>query len=74
MVTSAVRLSSTFSKDFFSETTGPISYKFHMQPQAKVERKFIYFVQVFDQDGSYAHNHTVKTLKKSSSEPLGGLP
>ena len=32
MVVSGVRRPSTFSKDFSSETTGPISIKFHMQP------------------------------------------
>ena len=39
-------LSVKFSKDFSSETIGPISIKFHMQPLDRGERKFIYFVQV----------------------------
>ena len=32
MVVSGVQCPSTFSKDFSSETTWPISIKFHMQP------------------------------------------
>ena len=43
---SLVRHLSTFPKDFFCETTKPISIKFHMELQAKRERRFIYLVQV----------------------------
>ena len=43
MVASVVHLTSTSSKDFFSETTGPISFKFHMQPPGKgVKKAYIY--------------------------------
>ena len=41
MVGSVVRPSSTFTEDFFSEATGPISIKFHMQTPGK-ERKNLY--------------------------------
>ena len=34
---------STFSKGFFSETTGPISFKFHMQPSSKGGKKVYIF-------------------------------
>ena len=34
---------STFSKDFSSETTGPISIKFHMQPQDRGGKKVYIF-------------------------------
>ena len=34
---------STFSKDFSSENTGPISNKFHMQPLGKGGKKIYIF-------------------------------
>ena len=34
---------STFSKGFFSETTEPISLKFHMQPSSKGGKKVYIF-------------------------------
>ena len=37
------RPSSTFSKDFFSETTGPVSFKFHVQPPGKGGKKIYTF-------------------------------
>ena len=39
MVAFAVHPSSTFSKHFSSESTGPISFKFHMQPPGKEKKK-----------------------------------
>ena len=36
-------LSVKFSKDFSSETTGPISIKFHMQPQDRGGKKVYIF-------------------------------
>ena len=32
-----------FQKGFFSETTGPISFKFHMQPPGQGGKKFSIF-------------------------------
>ena len=64
---------STFSKGFFSETTGPISSKFHMQPSSKGGKK----VNIF-QPSHMTKMATMpiygKTLKKSSPEPLVQLP
>ena len=40
---SSVRRPSTFSKDFSSETTGPISIKFHMQPLDRGGKKVCIF-------------------------------
>ena len=40
---SSVRRPSTFSKDFSSETTGPISIKFHMQPLDRGGKKVYIF-------------------------------
>ena len=33
---------STFSKDFYSETTGPISFKFHIQSSGKGGKKYVF--------------------------------
>ena len=43
VVSVVVRRLSTFSKDFCSETTGPISIKIHMQPAGKGGKKFYIF-------------------------------
>ena len=43
---SAFTCLSTFSKGFSSVTTWRISFKFHMQPPGKGERKLIYLVLV----------------------------
>ena len=40
---SLVRSLSTFSKDFSSEITGLISFKFHSQPPGKVGKKVYIF-------------------------------
>ena len=68
---SSVRRPSTFSKDFSSETTGPISIKFHMQPLDRAGKKVYIF-----RPGHITKMATMpiygKNLKKSSSpEPLG---
>ena len=65
---------STFSEGFFSETTEPISFKFHMQPSTKGGKK----------DDILRPGHMTKiaaipiygkNLKKSSSpDSLGQLP
>ena len=68
-----LRRLSTFSKDFFSETTGPFLIKFHIHAPDRGGMKgcsngsgHIYWA---------ALPNKVKTLKKSfSSEPLGQLP
>ena len=65
---------STFSKDFSSETTGPISIKFHVQLSGKDGKKVYTF--------SSGHMTMItpcpyieKPLKKSSlPEPQGLLP
>ena len=67
----SVRRPSTFSKDFSSETTGPISVKFHMQPLDRGGKKVCIFRQ-----GHMTKMAAMpiygKNLKKSSSpEPLG---
>ena len=43
MVVSVVCRPSTFSKDFSSETTGPMSIKFHMQPLDRGGKKVYIF-------------------------------
>ena len=68
---SSVRRPSTFSKDFSSETTGPISIKFHMQPLYRGGKKVCIFCP-----GHMTKMAAMpiygKNLKKSSSpEPLG---
>ena len=65
---------STFSKGFFSETTGLISFKFHMQPSSKGGKKAYIFcpghMTMMAAMPMYGKN-----LKKSSSpESLGQLP
>ena len=42
MIASAVRPSSTFSKDFSSKTTGPISLKFLIQTPANRGKESLY--------------------------------
>ena len=71
---SLVSCLSTLSKDFSSEATVPISFKFHMQPPGSGGKKVYIF----------GHGHMTKiatmpicdkNLKKSfSPEPLGQLP
>ena len=39
----SIRRPQTFSKDFSSETTGPISIKFHMQPLDRGGKKVCIF-------------------------------
>ena len=63
-------LLSTFSEEFFSETTVPISVKFHMQPPGKVGKKVYLF--------GPGHRTKLATmpiygtyLKNSSLESLG---
>ena len=68
---SVVRRPSTFSKDFSSETTGPISIKFHMQPLDRGGKK-IYIFRPGHMTKMAAMPIYGKNLKKSSSpEPLG---
>ena len=78
MVVSGVRCPSvphlsTFSKNFSSETTGPISIKFHMQPLDRGGKKVCIF-----HPGHMTKMAAMpiygKNLKKSSPEPLGRLP
>ena len=69
---SSVRRPSTFSKDFSSETTGPISIKFHMQALDRGGKKVCIF-----RPGHLTKMAAmpIKTLKKSSSpEPLCRFP
>ena len=65
---------SIFSKDFSSETTGPISIKFHMQPLDRGGKE----VYIFRPDYMTKMAATPiygKNLKTSSSpEPLSRLP
>ena len=71
MVVSGVRRPSTFSKDFSSETTGPISIKFHMQPLDRGGKK-VYIFRPDHMTKMAAMPIYDKNLKKSSSpEPLG---
>ena len=68
---SSVRRPSTFSKDFSSETTGPISIKFHMQPLDRGGKK-VYIFRPGHMTKMAAMPIYRKNLKKSSSpEPLG---
>ena len=67
-------MSVKFSKDFSSETTGPISIKFHMQPLDRGGKKVCIF-----RPGHMTKMAAMpiygKILKKSSSpELLGRLP
>ena len=52
LMTSANCLS-TSSEEFPSETTGQISFKFHMQPPGKEGRKVYVWSRSHDQDGHY---------------------
>ena len=71
MVASGVRRPSTFSKDFSSETTGPISIKFHMQPLDRGGKKVCVF-RLGHMTKMAAMPIYGKKLKKSSSpESLG---
>ena len=45
----------TFSKDFSSEATGPISLQFHIQPPGKGEKKLYLLSSSHDQDGRHTH-------------------
>ena len=67
-------LSVKFSKDFSSETTGPISIKFHMQPLDRGGKKVLYISSRY-MTKMVATPIYGKNLKKSSSpELLGRLP
>ena len=68
---SSVRLPSTFSKDFSSETTAPISIKFHMQPLDRGGKK-IYIFRPGHMTKMAAMPIYGKNLKKSSSPELLG--
>ena len=54
-LSSVVRPSSTFSNVFFSETTGPIEAKFHVEPPWDGERKLVRGSRSQDQDGRLAY-------------------
>ena len=65
---------SSFSKGFFSETAGPFSFKFHMQPSNKGGKKVYLF-----RPGHLTKMATMliygKNLEKSfPPEPMGRLP
>ena len=61
----------TFSKDFYSKTTGPISIKFHMQPLHREGKKVCIFRpgHMTKMAATPIYN---KNLKKSSSLELLG--
>ena len=66
-----LRRPSRFSKDF-SETTGPIAVKFHIQPPGKKGKKvFTFGPGHMTKVASMLKN--AQNLKKSSPEPLGRL-
>ena len=68
---SSVRRPSTFSKDFSSETTKPISIKFYMQSLDRAGKK-VYIFCPGHMTKMAAMPIYGKNLKKSSSpEPLG---
>ena len=70
---SSVRRPSTFTKDFSSETTGPISIKFHMQPLDRGGKKVCIF-RLGHMTKMAAMPIYGKNLKKSSSpEPQSRL-
>ena len=68
MVASVVPPSSTFSKDFITENTGPVSFEFLKQPPGKEGKKICIFCP-----GYMTKMATMpiygKNLKKSSPEP-----
>ena len=71
---SSICLSSTFSKLLSSETTWPISFKFHIQPPGKGGKKIYIF-----RPGHMTKMATMPIYGKnqnkcSSPEPLGRLP
>ena len=68
---SSVRPPSTFSKDFFSETTGPISVKFHMQPLDRGGKK-VYIFRPGHMTKMGAMPIYGENLKNSSSPELLG--
>ena len=57
---------STFSMEFFSETTGPISIKFHMQPLNRRGKK-VYIFRLGHMTKMAATPINGKNLKKSST-------
>ena len=71
MVVSVVRRPSTFSKDFSSETTKPISIKFHIQPLDRGGKKVCIFRpgHMTKMAAMPIYNKNLK--KYSSAEPLG---
>ena len=71
-LSSVVRPSSTFSNVFFSETTGPIEAKFHVEPPWDRERKLVRGVQVTRPRWPPCL-YMVKTLQNSSPEPVSRL-
>ena len=54
-------------KDFFSETTGPISLKFHMWPQGKQRNKVPYFITSSELN---AYRKQIKVVLSVYSEKL----
>ena len=65
---------STFSKGFFHETTGTISFKFYMQPPS-IRGTIVYIFRLGHMTKVAAMPIYGKNIKKSSSpEPLGRLP
>ena len=57
---------STFSKDFFSETTRPISIKFHVQPLDRGKKK-VYIFRLGHMTKMAAMPIYSKNLKKCST-------
>ena len=74
VLVSIVFLSSTFSKGFSSETTGPISFKFHIQLSGKEGKKVYIFGggHMTKMATMPIYNNIIK--KYSFLEPLGQLP
>ena len=64
---------STFSKGFYSETYGSVSFKFHMRPPIKGGKK-VYIFGVGHMTKMAVMPIYGKTKKSSSPEPLGKLP
>ena len=65
---------STFSKDFSSETTGPISIKLHMRPLDRGRKKVYIFLpgHMTKMAATPIYGNNLK--KSSSPEPLSRLP